>query len=58
VENRFGLEPEVTAKLAKRNKVIRDVSISYHPRTKAEGKKIGLKDRILAIVCILKYRGR
>jgi len=57
-ENRFGFEPEIVAKLAKRRLRIREVPISYYPRTVAEGKKIGLRDGLRAIVCILKYRGR
>ncbi len=55
-ENRFGFEPEITAKLSKRGVRISEVPISYYPRTNAEGKKIGLKDGFRAIYCILKYR--
>ena len=55
-ENRFGFEPEVTAKLSKANATINEIAIDYVPRTKTEGKKIGLKDGIRAIYCILKYR--
>jgi glycosyltransferase involved in cell wall biosynthesis len=54
-ENRFGFEPEITAKVARKNIRIYEVSISYHGRTYAEGKKIGWKDGISAIRCILKY---
>lgn len=54
-ENRFGFEPEITAKLSKMRIRIREVPISYHPRTNEEGKKIGFKDGIRAIICILKY---
>ncbi len=54
-ENRFGFEPEITAKLARRNLRIFEVGISYYGRTYAEGKKIGWKDGIRAIYCILKY---
>ena len=54
-ENRFGFEPEVTAKLSKANAII-EVQIAYNPRSKNEGKKIGLKDGLRAIYCILKYR--
>lgn len=58
-EERFGFEPEVTAKLAKLSKVDRcriyEVGISYNGRTYAEGKKIGWKDGFRAIWCILKY---
>jgi hypothetical protein len=55
-QNRFGFEPEVTIKLA-RLKGIRfyEVGISYYGRTYEEGKKIGWKDGISAIFCILKY---
>lgn len=55
-ENRFGFEPEVTAKLSKANAKIIEVQIAYNPRSKNEGKKIGLKDGLRAIYCILKYR--
>jgi glycosyltransferase involved in cell wall biosynthesis len=54
-ENRFGFEPEITAKVAKTNVRIYEVAVSYHGRTYAEGKKIGWKDGISAIRCILKY---
>lgn len=54
-ENRFGFEPEVTAKIAKKNLRIYEVGISYYGRTYAEGKKIGWKDGIRAIYCIIKY---
>ena len=54
-ENRFGFEPEVTAKIAKLNCRIYEVGISYYGRTYAEGKKINWKDGIHAILCILKY---
>ena len=56
VENRFGFEPEITAKLAKKKVIIKEVPISYYPRTNEEGKKIGLKDGIRAIYCIAKYK--
>lgn len=56
VENRFGFEPEITAKISKKRIRIYEVPISYNPRTKSEGKKIGLKDGMRAIYCILKYR--
>lgn len=55
-ENRFGFEPEITAKVAKMGVKVKEVPISYYPRTNEEGKKIGLKDGIRAIVCIWKYR--
>jgi len=54
-EKRFGFEPEITAKLAKRRYRIYEVGISYYGRTYDEGKKIGWKDGVRAIWCILKY---
>ena len=54
-ENRFGFEPEITAKVAGKNVRIYEVAVSYHGRTYAEGKKIGWKDGLSAIRCILKY---
>lgn len=55
-EQRFGFEPEVTAKVAKVPNVrIYEVGISYYGRTYAEGKKIGWRDGVAAIFCILKY---
>ncbi len=54
-ENRFGFEPEVTAKVAKKGCRIYEVGISYYGRTYKEGKKIGWKDGVQAIYCILKY---
>ena len=55
-ENRFGFEPEVTAKVARVPNVrIYEVGISYYGRTYAEGKKIGWRDGFRAIYCILKY---
>lgn len=55
-ENRFGFEPEVTAKISRIEKIrIYEVGISYYGRTYEEGKKIGWKDGIRAIYCILKY---
>ena len=53
--NRFGIEPEITAKIAKRKLRFHEVPISYHARTYAEGKKIKWKDGIVAIYVILKY---
>ena len=55
VENRFGFEPEVTAKIAKKNIRIYEVGISYFGRKYSEGKKITWKDGFSAIRCILKY---
>ncbi|RME60714.1 MAG: glycosyltransferase family 2 protein, partial [Candidatus Dadabacteria bacterium] len=54
-ENRFGFEPEITAKVAKGNWRIYEVGISYYGRTYAEGKKINWKDGARAIYCIVKY---
>ena len=54
-ENRFGFEPEITAKVAKLNCRIYEVPISYYGRTYKEGKKIGLKDAFSALRCIIKY---
>lgn len=56
-ENRFGIEPEITAKLSRVPKIrIYEVGISYYGRTYEEGKKIGWKDGFRAIYCIFKYR--
>jgi len=55
-EERFGFEPEVTAKIAKiKNIRIYEVGISYYGRTYAEGKKIGWKDAVRTLFCIVKY---
>lgn len=54
-ENRFGFEPEITAKLAKLKPRIFEVGISYYGRTYAEGKKIGWRDGVRAIIAIVKY---
>ena len=54
-EDRFGIEPELTAKVAKMRLRIYEVPISYQGRTYAEGKKIGWKDGVRAIYCIVKY---
>jgi glycosyltransferase involved in cell wall biosynthesis len=54
-ENRFGFEPEITAKIAGRNLRIYEVGISYYGRTYEEGKKIGWKDGFSALRCILVY---
>ena len=55
-ENRFGFEPEITAKVSHRGIRIREVPINYNPRTNEEGKKIGVRDGFRAIYCIWKYR--
>ena len=54
-QDRFGFEPEITAKIAKADLRIYEVGISYFGRTYKEGKKIGWKDGFRAIYCILKY---
>ncbi len=54
-EKRFGFEPEITAKVARKRCRIYEVGISYFGRTYEEGKKIGWKDGVRAIWCILKY---
>ena len=56
-QNRFGFEPEITAKVARMENVrIKEVPISYYPRTVEEGKKIGIRDGLRTIYCIFKYR--
>ena len=55
-ENSFGIEPEITIKLSKKNCIFYEVPISYTGRSYEEGKKITLKDAFSAIYCILKYR--
>jgi len=54
-ENRFGFEPEITVKVARRKLRIFEVGISYCGRTYEEGKKIGWKDGVRALYCLLKY---
>ena len=54
-ENRFGFEPEITAKVAKTGCRIYEVGISYFGRTYDEGKKIGWKDGVRAMYCVVKY---
>ena len=54
-EDRFGFEPEVTAKIAKMRLRIYEVGISYSGRTYEQGKKIGWNDGVRAVWCILKY---
>lgn len=54
-EKRFGFEPEITAKIADMKVRVKEVPISYYPRTNEEGKKIGFKDGLRAIYCIFKY---
>ena len=54
-ENRFGFEPEITVKIAKRRLRVYEVGITYWGRTYEEGKKIGWKDGVRALFCLLKY---
>jgi glycosyltransferase involved in cell wall biosynthesis len=54
-ENRFGFEPEITVKIAKRSLRVYEVGISYWGRTYEEGKKIGWRDGFRALFCLLKY---
>ncbi|MGE3775846.1 MAG: glycosyltransferase family 2 protein [Pirellulaceae bacterium] len=54
-QNRFGFEPEVTAKLARRGYDICEVPIHYQPRSYADGKKIGIRDLLNTLWCILRY---
>jgi glycosyltransferase involved in cell wall biosynthesis len=54
-ENRFGFEPEITVKVARRKLRIYEVGISYSGRTYEEGKKIGWKDGVRALYCLIKY---
>lgn len=54
-ENRFGFEPEITAKVAKLRCRIYEVGIAYYGRTYEEGKKIGWRDGLRALYCIVKY---
>jgi glycosyltransferase involved in cell wall biosynthesis len=54
-ENRFGFEPEITAKIAKKRCRIFEVGISYYGRTYSEGKKISWRDGFRALYCIVKY---
>jgi hypothetical protein len=54
-EDRFGFEPEITVKIAKRRLRIYELGVSYWGRTYEEGKKIGWKDGFRALWCLLKY---
>jgi glycosyltransferase involved in cell wall biosynthesis len=54
-EDRFGFEPEITAKVAQRRLRVFEVGISYSGRTYDEGKKIGWRDGVRALICIAKY---
>lgn len=55
-EKSFGIEPEITLKLAKKKFIFYEVPVSYKGRSYEEGKKITLKDAFIAIYCIIKYR--
>ena len=55
-EKSFGVEPEITIKLAKKNFVFYEVPISYRGRSYEQGKKIRLKDAVRAVYCIFKYK--
>ena len=57
-ENSFGIEPEITIKLAKKNCKFFEVSISYNGRSYQEGKKIGLKDAFIVLYCILNEQNK
>jgi glycosyltransferase involved in cell wall biosynthesis len=57
-ENRFGFEPEITAKVARLGCRVYEVGVSYAGRTYQEGKKIGFRDGVRAVWCILKYNLR
>jgi hypothetical protein len=54
-QNRFGIEPELTAKIARRNYRIYETAIGYDGRTYKEGKKIGWRDGFKALWCIVRY---
>lgn len=54
-QNRFGIEPELTAKISRRRLRVYELSISYHGRTYQEGKHIGMKDGFQALWCIVRY---
>ena len=54
-ENRFGVEPELTAKIANEGWRIVEVPVSYVPRSASDGKKIGWKDGFRTLYCIFKY---
>jgi hypothetical protein len=55
-EKSFGIEPEITVKLAKKGFIFYEVPISYRGRSYEEGKKITLMDAFIALYCIFKYR--
>ena len=55
-EKSFGIEPEITMKLARKKSIFYEVPISYSGRSYEEGKKIGIKDAFIAVYCIIKYK--
>ena len=55
VEDRFGIEPEITAKLARAGCRLMEIPVSYAGRSRAAGKKIGVRDGVWTIVCIVRY---
>ena len=55
-EKSFGIEPEITVKLAKKKFIFYEVPISYQGRSYEDGKKIALKDAFIALYCIFKYK--
>ena len=55
-EKSFGIEPEITVKLAKKKLIFYEVPISYRGRSYSEGKKIGIKDAFVAVYCIVRYK--
>ena len=54
-QNRFGFEPEITAKIARRRLRVKEVPIQYRPRGYAAGKKIGWRDLLSTLYCIARY---
>jgi len=54
-QNRFGFEPEITARIARRRHRLQEVAISYHPRGWEHGKKIGFRDAVNAVYCMFRY---
>ena len=55
-EKSFGIEPEITMKLARKKSIFYEVPISYSGRSYEEGKKITIKDAFIAVYCIIKYK--
>jgi hypothetical protein len=54
-QDRFGIEPELTAKIARRRLRLIEIPVRYNPRSWQEGKKIGVRDAFAAIYCVLRY---